>query len=449
MRRSTLLAALLIACRKEPAAAGGGPADAAAQGPATEGGPGEAVALVQGRCRPAGEAVLLDDGGGADDLEIGDGVAHAGGYAVSLVHRTAEGRVAAVALLDAEASRPRIVDLGPTPGDAPPPRLASCHGALVAGAFRSPLSGARAGSSLDGSRELALHVVGAPGPEPAVLSIAQHRDDSLAFDLACLGESGLAVWDEAVPAKDGVAARGVIRAASFDVGRQVAASRDVSPSDSDAETPRVVRSGGGFVVVWLAHRAEGSGAIGAASDGARVIETTGEARAYGWLEMIAVDPAGKPTGPSRRLTPASGHVSGYDVLERDGRDGPVKDTVLVVARDDEESADGAGGVLLRVRMRERGDRIDPPSVLRTDGLGRGAPAFVDAPAPWLSWVSAREQLRLLPLDADGEIAAAPSAEDTLEESRPLLAFGGEPRMLVAALPERDKAAQLRVFTCPR
>jgi hypothetical protein len=132
-------------------------------------------------------------------------------------------------------------------------------------------------------------------------------------------------------------------------------------------------------------------------------------------------------------------VSAYDVQMLPGEARP---TALVVARDDGEAIDGSGGVLLRVRARE--DGAEPPVALPGDGLGRGAPTLVDAPAPWLAWVGPHEELRLLPLDAAGAPFAPPSAEPGLEESRPLLVLRGS-TMLVAR-PE-DAAAQLRPFAC--
>jgi hypothetical protein len=108
--------------------------------------------------------------------------------------------------------------------------------------------------------------------------------------------------------------------------------------------------------------------------------------------------------------------------------------------------------------------------LPTDGLGRGAPMFVDGPAPWLAWVGPREQLRLQPLDNAGEVVAAASAEEGFDEARPLLFLAAGPDAEVPVPPEtsrdsrstrapndeqmlvvapRDKSAALRVFTCRR
>src|SRR4029077_16040376 len=158
-----------------------------------------------------------------------------------------------------------------------------------------------------------------------------------------------------------------------------------------------------------------------------------EARAYSWLEMIPVDADGKAIGSVRRLTPPSGHVSAYDAQAIES----LNAGLLVVARDDGESVDGTGGTLLRMRVRL--DGTESPMVLSTDGLGRGPPTFVDGPRPWLTWVGPGEQVRLLPLGRGGELDAAASPEDSLEEARPLLSLA-DGRILVAT--PRDPNAEL-------
>lgn len=287
----------------------------------------------------------------------------------------------------------------------------------------------------------------------APLSVPQRRDDSLALDVAFAGPAGLLVWDEATRAP-----RGVVKAAAFTRDR-AAQAREVSPPDSDAELPRVVAAGGGFAVIWIARRAEpGSGLDGAAA------EATGEARSYGWLEMVAVDAQGVATGPVRRLTPADGHVSAYDVEATVGFAAGAARTLLVVARDDGEAVDGSGGVLLRVRV--TGEEIAAPVAFATEGLGRGAPSFISvagAPAPpspgagpsplALAWVAGGEQARLLPLDPAGTPTAAPSAEDALDDARALLFISAptpapDTTNVLVATPS-DPAAQLRVFACAR
>jgi hypothetical protein len=470
MRPALLLVLVVASCRKTPATGTGALPDASVDEPASDAVPRGTQEVLAARCHATKQGLSVG-GDGLDGLEVGDGLAYADGYAVGLVHHTPAGGFAAVALLSGDATGVRVVDLGPTLGDAPAPRLAACRKTLVAAAFVLPDAGVRRGGS-EVARELAVSIVDSEVSGQAVFSIPQRQDDSLAFDLACSGGAGLAVWDETTAIALGIlgggrmrgVARGVVRSAAFELGQRTSRTRDVSPPDSDAEMPRVVSNGAGFFVLWLARRPEAtslSGDVEASSD----IEATGEARVNSWLEMIALDAAGNATGPVRRLTPSSGHVSGYDLLVR--LDQP-KPGVLVVVRDDGEAVDGSGGALLRVRA--GGDGAEQPMVLPTDGLGRGAPMFIDGPAPWLAWVGPREQLRLQPLDNAGEIVAAASAEEGLDEARPLLFLAGgthagaqvpaatphdsvraralnEAGMLVVA--PRDKSGALRVFACRR
>jgi hypothetical protein len=425
------------------------------------------AAVLPARCAKTDVAFAIDEGHGLADLEVGDAIAYPGGYAVGFVHRSGAGRVAAIAQLGSDpVGLTRVLELGPTMGDAPPPRIAWRAGELVAAAYVTPpetkggADAATAGKSLprgESTRDVAIYTIAGSSPPPPPLAVAQRRDDSLALDVAIAGPAGLLVWDEATSAP-----RGVVKAAMF-TKDHVAGARDVSPPDSDAESPRVVPQGSGFVVIWVARHPEpASGVDGAAA------EATGEARTFGWLEMIAVDAQGAPTGPVRRLTSPVGHVSAYDVeaYGLSGAAGPP--SLLVIARDDGESVDGSGGALLRLRV--TGDAVEPPTVVPTESLGRGAPSFVSgagaggpsAPAAGalaLAWVAGGEQARLLPLDAAGVPAAPPSAEDALGDARALLFIGraahapgggvaSDALDVLVATPS-DSTAQLRVFACSR
>jgi hypothetical protein len=305
------------------------------------------------------------------------------------------------------------------------------------------LAAAYGGAHAD-TRELRVYDVATSGDARLLGVVAEQRDDSLAFDVA----PGLVVWDEATVGKS---AHGVVRGATVSVDGRVGAAHDLSPPDSDAEAPRIVAGaadGKGYFVLWLARRPE----VGATHvDAAPVPETVGEPRAYSWIEMAVVDGSGAPVGAARHLTSTSGHVSAYDVRAVSGEARPA---VLVVARDLGEAVDGSGGALLRVRARE--DGADPPLAFPTDGLGRGAPSFVDGPSPWLAWVDAHEAVQLLPLDGAGAPVAPPSLEPSLDDRSPLLELpsgapgasdAGAARVLVAA--PADSTAQLQVFACAR
>jgi hypothetical protein len=388
----------------------------------------------------------MGDGGTSDvsglsrvEIEIGDAVTDPSGIATSIVHQVSGVRTAAVAWLRLEAKEAvRWSDLGPAPADAPPPRLLRRSNELLAAAYGVVDRNLPPG----GTRSLTIYAVSALEPPSVRARIPQAGSYSFAFDMASSGDVVVAAWDEATSP-----ARGVIRVAAIAADGS-AVDRALSPPDSDAEAPRVVVAPGGFIAFWLARRSESAPGDGSAGNGG---EVTGEPRAFGWVESIPVDARGAPSGLVRRLTATNGHVSAYDARALD--DG----SVLVVARDDGEATDGSGGSLLRVRV--AGDSIDPPVALSTDGLGRGAPVLVDGSPLWLSWIGQDEELRLLPLDSTGVPAGPISAEESMNDGRPLLVLsapsgtpeGGlsrPPERILVASPARAEGS-LRIIECAR
>jgi hypothetical protein len=415
-RAAPLMALLAVAsCKRAPVPV----AEAVLPDPAIA----DSGAIRPARCARGAKAVALEAADArAPSLEVGDAIPAFGGYAIGLVHQGPRGApYAAVALVDlASGLPPRVVDLAPTFRDAPPPRLAVKDDVVLAvAAERSDLHDAGAlnvrSVEKDGSTTIRWRGLQAP-------------DDS-APDLAAGGYAGAAVWETA---------RGAIRAEFFGKGGEQRVE-DLAPETSGAELPRLVATGLGFVAFWIAHRAE-EGASDAASN-----EVPGQERSFGWLESLALDEHGSPGGAVRQLTSPQGHISAYDVLALGGAG-----AVLVVARDDGEGVDGSGGSLLRLRV--LADRIEPPVAFPTDGLGRGAPELVDARPPWLAWIGPNERLRLVPLDGNGAPAGPPSAEEAMNDARPLAGAspaGSGPNVSFLVASPEDPAAQLREFSCAR
>jgi hypothetical protein len=460
---SAIAALAPVACRKTAPENAPAAADASADVAHSE----ELAAVLPPRCRLTPRSLAIDPA----EAEIGDAQPFPGGIAVGVVHRTASGRTSAVALLPSGLESVRLLDLRPTLGDAPPPRLAWRGQDLLVAAYVMSSRSAKA----DAPRDVAVWAIDPTSPDPAgaaadrepLATLARQRGDSLSFDMAQAEGHALVVWDETTAGPTRASRRGVIRVEA--VSDRAEPARDLVPPepDADAEMPRVLPDGTGFYVLWVARKLEPAGASAArdarsetlderraAADppAGREGEVTGEPRAFAWVEMVAVDAHGAPAGPVRRLTPATGHVSAFDVTVLAAA---PKSPLIVVARDDGESADGMGGALLRVRA--GADFADAPLELPTDGLGRGAPGIVPGSGPsrpsppWLTWIDSRERLRLLPLDVAGAPAGRSSSEEPLAEARPLLSLDRE--QLLLARPVGDSSveakAELAVASCSR
>ncbi|MGH7439642.1 MAG: hypothetical protein ACRENE_28460, partial [Polyangiaceae bacterium] len=236
-----VLLSATMGCRRPPPPSPSGPQSEADATPD----PRAAPPLVgPSRCRPTEWGARFDDDGGSSDLEVGDAVSVGDAVALSLVRRVGGDRVAAVAFVHPDRDEGvHIVDLGPTLGDAPPPRLASRGAEVVAAVYALPKGGthgpAAPGDTGGAGRTLLVRAVTAEGAS-TLFSLDEPRDDSLATDVAAAADGGVVVWDEATRETQ---PRGVVRGAAFSGRQRVGASVDVSPKDSDADSPRVVPFG--------------------------------------------------------------------------------------------------------------------------------------------------------------------------------------------------------------
>lgn len=397
------------------------------QGDAQDAAPtGNAPRELSARCPKGGRPIALGDAGSQGEIEIGDTLEYDRGLAVGFAIREGAKRTAGVALLEPEATgAAKIIELGPVVDDAPAPLLARRSGDLLAAVFGVPPGRAHGG----GDRELTIYAVGSDHAD-SLTSFDKPTDDSMAIGVASDGPDAFVVWDEASRARGGV-----VRGAPVTSRAVKAVVRDISPPESDAEDPRIVVDGAGYSVIWIARSPEAPTWVDAA-------EVTGVARSFGWLQRVEIDPLGAVRGPASDLTPRSGHVSAYDA-----RMFAATGELVVVARDDGEAIDGSGGALLRVRA--RGAAIEPVQSVAVDGVGHGAPAFVDGKPPWLSWMGHDEQLRLLPLDAAGLPSGLPSSEGALSEARPLAVMASPSEATghwLVATPT-DPAGPLRLVEC--
>ena len=413
-----------------------------------------APTLLPARCKPTEEGATLAEGADLADLEIGEAAPSRDGFAIGVVRKKEGQLVGSVAMASRDAAAVSFVDLGAPYADAPPPRPIT-QGETTYAFFYSrgetpkpaPLAKGATRAAAVETRELSLYRVAA-GKAQLAATLAQQKDESLAFDAALAsGDKGMLVaWDE-----DSIGLlRGEIKVQALGAdAKPLGPARAASPSTSDAELPRLARRRGGYWLVWVARRLESPDA---APDPGHEVETPGEKRAFRWLELVLLDERGAVVGAVKRLTSATGHVSIFDLAARDGGGGRDGVEVLdIIARDDEQTVDGSGGRVVRITV--NGDAADPPIAIVADAVGRGVPDLLagmpagdgaSAPA-WLVYADTTDHVRLLPLDATRSPLAAPSAEDALDKSRPLLA---SPSGLLVAVPAEPKR-QLKLVPCAR
>jgi len=385
-------------------------------------------------------------GQGASEVVIGGAVTTPSGLAVGLLRSEGAHASSAIALVAEDLSAPVRVDLGPALGDASPPRAFVAGGQLFAAAYVR--SAADAGGTT-ASRTLGLfRIDGARASATAtarrVQSIEQALDESAAFDVASTSPAAaLVAWDEDAQSGN----HGVIEVArvSLEDGPRAegadggsSAAHVVSPDTSDADEPQLAARPGGYWVAWIAHRAQ----IVVGDAATAELEGPAEGREFRWIEVEPLDEAGKPVGPVRRVTSATGHISGFTPAPA-SPSAPAAQLDIYV-RDEEEAEEGAGGRLLRITVRS--DGADPPVVLVAGGAGRGAPDIV---GPWLVYADTNEHARLLPLGEAGSSFA--TAETSLDDARPLGILPASSQLL-AAFPGEHLGAEpgpLRAFACAR
>lgn len=379
--------------------------------------------LAAPRCEMSTEAVALAAPEKSSELSIGEAIVTPSGVAVGILRAAAKGRVASVASVSADFKSVSFVDVAPARGDDPPARP------LLLGAQSFALAYEHAPK-----RQITLFRTSA-GKSETVASFADATDDSQAFDIATKNDTGLLAWDDDAPGGVGVVKVAPLTASGG--GAIVAISRE----GSDAEGPRVALRPGGYWVAWIARRAEPL-----PEGGAERIEGAGENRTFEWLELAAVDPAGKRVGDVQRLTPQNGHLTSFDLV-------PSADGLDLFARDEGEAKDGEGAKLERISV--HGDKAGPPAVVVKNGVGTGVPAASvsasgDTRTAWLTYVDLADHTRLLPLQPDPNSPPLPSLEPALEGGRVVLATLAinplrEGSSLLLALPTDEKRQIVRVF----
>jgi hypothetical protein len=417
---------------------GGGVGSSLAKGAATDG------AADAPRCQPSGARLAIP--GGA--LVASDGISDDGTSALFGLLRP--NGAAAWARLDHPGGTLAVHDLPGGDPDAPPPELA-LHGGSPPAAFllysesqARPLDAGRARDAGAPMLDLVVAAIHGDKAEP-VSRIPEPRDDSLDADLAFVPSgSGLVVWDD----DDPFARFGRIRAARVDSSGKVTGEPLIlTPEGTDAESPQVVATRAGFVVVYRVRRGEVRDA-GLVED---AVEAPGERRAFHWLEAVVVPLDGAaPLAPPRALTSATGHIGAFVVPPEPAAD----DAFDLVARDDDAPRDAAGGKLVAIHLGP--DLVASPStaiaprVLVPAGVGSGAISLVSSRgASFAIFAGEDDAARLVSLDpAGGPVHLEPA----LDGADPV-SLVGLPPTVIALVPDapaaahRPRAMSLGLLTC--
>jgi len=428
-----LVFALLTGCHKTVPAV---PRDGEA--PMNDSGTGDGGEMAP-RCsvRASGDIGSPGDG---QDLDVGAGVLEEGAAVLGVLRSDHGSRIASIVRFSRAGKVASSVELGRVSRGAAPPAVFTRDGETFAAGCLLPASNEEAGAP-QGSVVGRLTLLRVTEKAEALATLAEPSVGSESSTVAVsIGPSGsghgaLFAWDEdAVSTKPkvsaggtpsprgdagvlvGEVARGVIRVAlvTSDM-RSVARLDSVSPDSSDAERPQLAAREGGFWVAWVAHKAEPT------RDAPAELEAPGEERAYGWVELLALDPQGKPAGPVRRLTSSSGHVSGFEMAST-----PQGGRLDVYVGLEDERGQGAGGAIAHVAIAPDGSprttSVVPEGRERDTSPWLLTPVDPTGTSGALLYVDSADHMRSVALDASGDARGPSSSEPVLDQTRPI-AFG--------------------------
>jgi hypothetical protein len=389
------------------------------------------------RCTGAVSEVPLE---GGDSLEVGSADVGAGGLAVGVSFGRDGARLGAVVLADLGLTKVRSLALGElSAGDAAPlvASCGACGGRRFVAAHVRPEPPAKPAAAPSGAvrgtappRVLSISSLDGEALAP-VVKVREQADESSAFDLLPGSrDGGLVAWDED---SDRVV-RGIVKVATFSLGK-VSEPVVVSPYETDADTPKLVRTSKGEVfVAWLAR--EGVGADGGLADAdvaGAYLEAPGEERSHQWVEVLALDEAGRPKGGVVPVTPKTrGFASSFELVP----DGDGFDVVVVDAA---VQRDGALSRIVRVPV--HGGKIATSSELVPFGASGGGTVV----GPFVTFVDGSERTMLV------------SREAPFVQSREPLAQGGrfvayaEGSLFAASIVQGDGGparGMLRRIRCP-
>ena len=330
---------------------------------------------------PAPAPESLDLGVGE---ELGGAIRTPKGFAVGMLRAVDGGRLASVARLG--PSSVASLDLGVSFRDAPAPQPLVRGEDLFAVAYVKPGSPPGTAGTIDkigAHRMLAVYRLGDTAER--LLELPTETDSSFSYDAIAAMEAASPVgavvaWD----ADAGTPPHALVQLATLAPDlRSVRGVRSVrrvgeGADAGDAGDPRLALRTGGYWLTWIARRPEHP--LAALPLPAGEVETVSEEATYGWIEAVALDAQGAPSGEPRRLTSTTGHVGKYAVHSDQG-------ALLVVAEDDGAAAGRAGGALEQVIWRGRPDEaLDVVHLVRS-GVEEDTPPSLVAGASGDLWLS--------------------------------------------------------------
>jgi hypothetical protein len=376
-------------------------------------------------------------------VEVGEGAAYDGGFAVGALREAEGGSVAFVALLGPDGKDGKLVRLARSRGDMDPPVVAGSGRSVLAAMFEPNAAGRAIKIARVTDGEVAW------GPE-----LSEGRDESLAVDMAVSGARALIAWDDVTKDHD----RGAVMLSSLDPKElKATAARPVSKPDADADSPRLVARPGGF---WLAYvsRAEGRAtAKPGKPDAARPSDTRdkgdkgdkpkppspadddegeaqgGQAIERAWVEVVPLDESGTPTGTPQRVTPKDGHVLAFDIVVAD------EGAALVAWRDDDTPSGSSGGTVTMARV-ALGGSVGEAKVIADEGVGTGVPSLLPG---WVAVSGVSGPKQLAAVAPIGVLLEPLTPEPSLGTGEPIAAT--RDAMLVAR--HLGRAVRLDVMRC--
>lgn len=408
------------------------------------------------RCRGDGPSIVVP----GEDVVVGDALVTETQIAIGVVRKDGGKRVASVVVAPLDLASVKTIDVGASLGDDPPPALrlrlggAQPQDKALYAAFFARKTGADAGAAQkipvgtpNVTRELAIAKLENNALGPAIGTVQQHADESLAFDYAWThgATAPIVAWDEDAPVPEGKlgADRGLVKVQILGEAARVA-----SPEGTDAEAPRLVARPGGYWLAWIAKRPERpgrapSGESAATKDDAGYeLEGPGEHRAFRWVEAVALDAKGKEASPVRRVTPERGHVVTFELTAAAG-------AAFVLAQDEGASSEGAGGRIVRHPLDEgAAGAKEKAEVIHLADAGVGH-ALAELTLPslggprWVAWTDTAERVHVAPITADLKTSGPGSLEPAFEGAR-LLATGAGNTVYAAVM---TQGVSIRRFSC--